>query len=88
MAKDHKKASKAELKKVLILAYYFPPLGMGGTQRPAKFVKYLPEFNWTPFVITVKDIAYYAKDLSLLNDVRDAQIFRTGSLDPQRLLSF
>lgn len=88
MTEDHKKVSERDLKKVLILAYYFPPLGMGGTQRPAKFVKYLPEFNWTPFVITVKDIAYYAKDLSLLNDVRDAQVFRTGSLDPQRLLSF
>jgi len=87
MAKDHKKVSKAELKKVLILAYYFPPLGMGGTQRPAKFVKYLPEFNWTPFVITVKNIAYYAKDPSLLNDIKGAQVFRTGSLDPQRLLS-
>jgi len=87
MAKDPKKASKAELKKVLILAYYFPPLGMGGTQRPAKFVKYLPEFNWTPYVITVKNIAYYARDPSLLNDVKGAQVFRTGSLDPQRLLS-
>jgi len=87
MAKDHKKASKTELKKVLILAYYFPPLGMGGTQRPAKFVKYLPEFNWTPFVITVKDVAYYAKDPSLLKDVKGAQVFRTDSLDPQRLLT-
>ena len=29
MAKDHKKASKVKLNKVLILAYYFPPLGVG-----------------------------------------------------------
>lgn len=59
---------------------------MGGTQRAAKFVKYLPEFGWQPIVITVKDIAYYARDESLMADVASAQIHRTGSLDPQRLL--
>lgn len=75
------------MKKVLILAYYFPPLGLGGTQRAVKFVKYLPEFGWEPFVITVKDVAYYAKDPTLLDDLQNAKIFRTGSLDPQRLLA-
>ena len=73
-------------KKVLIISYYFPPLGMGGTQRVAKFVKYLPKFNWQPVVITVKDVAYYAKDPSLNFDVKGAVVYRTGSLDPQRLL--
>lgn len=73
-------------KKVLIISYYFPPLGMGGTQRVAKFVKYLPKFNWLPVVITVKDVAYYAKDPSLNFDVKGAPVYRTGSLDPQRLL--
>ncbi len=53
----------------------------------AKFVKYLPSFEWQPYVITVKDIAYYAKDASLLTDVQGAKVFRTGSLDPQRLLA-
>ncbi|MFQ5603266.1 MAG: glycosyltransferase [bacterium] len=72
---------------VLILAYYFPPLGMGGTQRVAKFVKYLPQFGWRPLVVTVKDVAYYAKDTTLLEDVTAAEVFRTGSLDPQRLLA-
>ncbi|MFQ5675482.1 MAG: glycosyltransferase, partial [bacterium] len=71
----------------MILAYYFPPLGMGGTQRAAKFVKYLPEFDWRPFVITVKQVAYYATDTSLLKDISGASIFRCGSLDPQRLLA-
>ena len=59
---------------------------MGGTQRVAKFVKYLPEFGWQPVVVTVKNISYYAEDLSLLQDVRGAPVRRTGSLDPQRLL--
>lgn len=74
------------MKKILLLAYYFPPLGMGGTQRVAKFVKYLPQFGWKPYVVTVKDVAYYAKDPTLLEGVPNAKIYRTGSLDPQRLL--
>ena len=29
-------------RRVLMFAYYFPPLGGGGVQRTAKYVKYLP----------------------------------------------
>ncbi len=59
---------------------------MGGTQRIAKFVKFLPEFGWTPHVVTVKEVAYYAEDRSLLEDVKGARVRRTGSLDPARVL--
>lgn len=37
---------------VLFVAYYFPPLGGGGVQRSAKFVRYLPEHGFEPVVIT------------------------------------
>ncbi|HHY55691.1 MAG TPA: glycosyltransferase family 4 protein [Chloroflexi bacterium] len=40
------------MKRVLIIAYYFPPIGGSGVQRPTKFVKYLPEFGWQPYVIS------------------------------------
>lgn len=73
------------MKKALLLCYYFPPMGMGGTQRSAKFVKYLPQFNWEPIVITVKDVRYYAHDISLLKEIGDPKIIRTESLDPLRL---
>ncbi|HEX7400733.1 MAG TPA: glycosyltransferase [candidate division Zixibacteria bacterium] len=73
-------------KKVLIIAYYFPPLGMGGVQRITKFVKYLPSFGWEPYVLTVKDITYPAKDYSLLKEVpAEAKVIRTGSFDPLRI---
>jgi len=62
-------------------------MGMGGTQRAAKFVKYLPQFHWNPIVITVKDVRYYAHDMTLLHDVNSRTIIRTGSLDPLRLLA-
>ena len=73
-------------KKVLILAYYFPPLGMGGVQRITKFVKYIPLFGWKPYVLTVKEVEYLAKDPSLLKDaLSQAEIIRTGSFDPLRV---
>ena len=75
------------MKKLLILSYYFPPLGLGGTQRIAKFVKYLPQFGWQPTVVTVKPIAYWAQDQSLAQDVAAARVVRTESWDPQRLLA-
>lgn len=38
-------------KKVLFLAYYFPPLGGAGSQRSLKFVKYLPAHGFRPVVL-------------------------------------
>ncbi len=40
---------------VLMIAYYFPPMGGAGVQRTLKFAKYLPEFGWSPHVLTVRD---------------------------------
>jgi glycosyltransferase involved in cell wall biosynthesis len=74
-------------KKVLVIAYYFPPLGMGGVQRVAKFVKYLPQFGWQPVVLTVKDVEYLSYDPSLMKEIPgDVKIHPTGSIDPLRIL--
>ncbi len=40
------------LRRVLFLAYYFPPLGGGGVQRSLKFVQYLPDHGYEPVVVT------------------------------------
>jgi len=60
---------------------------MGGTQRSAKFVKYLPKYNWDPIVVTVKDVHYYAHDISLLHEISNCKIIRSESYDPLRLLA-
>jgi len=39
-------------RRVLFLAFYFPPLGGGGVQRSVKFVRYLPELGYEPVVVT------------------------------------
>jgi glycosyltransferase involved in cell wall biosynthesis len=68
-------------RKVLVIAYYFPPLGLSGVQRTTKFVKYLPSFGWKPTVLTVAPTGYYALDPSLLLEVEGIEIVRTMSLD-------
>lgn len=69
-----------------MIAYYAPPLGMSGGMRVAKFAKYLPQFGWQPVILTVKPIAYYHYDHELLSDLKNARIYRSESLDPNRLL--
>ena len=56
--------------KVLVIAYYFPPMGLSGVQRTLKFVKYLKQNNWEPTVITTKNVAYFAHDESLTKRIR------------------
>jgi glycosyltransferase involved in cell wall biosynthesis len=74
------------MKNVLIISYFFPPLGGPGVQRIAKFVKYLPDFGWNPIVLTVKNIEYIAYDKTLEKEVKKAEIHRTESLDLMRFL--
>ncbi len=75
------------MRRVLILSYYFPPLGMGGTQRIAGFARHLPAFGWQPHILTVKPVAYFANDPSLLAGLNAVSITRTESWDPARLLA-
>ncbi|MEM6646761.1 MAG: glycosyltransferase [Bacteroidota bacterium] len=74
-------------RRLLIIAYYFPPMGMSGVQRMAKLAKYLPENGWAPTVLTVEPGGYFAFDPSLLEEVKEASIdvIRTKSLDPTQL---
>lgn len=64
---------------VLVIAYYFPPMGLSGVQRISKFVKYLPDFGWNPIVLTSNTSAYYAFDNTLLNELieRNIKVYRT-----------
>ena len=74
------------MRRVLVIAYYFPPMGLSGVQRVAKFVKYLPEHGWQPTVLTIEPAGYYAYDTTLLHEVKQAgvAICRTASWDPTR----
>ncbi len=58
-----------ERKKVLIIAYIFPPLGGSGVQRTLKFVKYLRDFGWEPVVLTVDEGDFPFTDSTLENEI-------------------
>ncbi|HVO74732.1 MAG TPA: glycosyltransferase family 4 protein [Ignavibacteriaceae bacterium] len=75
--------------KVLVIAYYFPPMGLSGVQRTLKFVKYMKKYNWEPTVITAGKVAYFAHDTSLLKESEEAgiRIIRTEANDPNSVLS-
>lgn len=70
-------------KKVLIISYLFPPLGGGGVIRTTKFVKYLPQFGWRPYVLTVKKGFYPHEDKSLLQEIpKKVEAIRIRYLEP------
>jgi glycosyltransferase involved in cell wall biosynthesis len=74
--------------KVLLITYYWPPAGGSGVQRWLKFVKYLPYFDVTPVVYTVKDPDYAIEDESLLSEVSsDIQVIRESIWEPNSILS-
>jgi glycosyltransferase involved in cell wall biosynthesis len=58
------------MKKVLVIAYLYPPIFNSGTRRSLEFVNHLPDHGWTPTVLTVAnpDPAYC--DSTLLDEVR------------------
>lgn len=62
--------------KVLLIAYQFPPLNVGGSKRPLYFAKYLREYGIEPIVVTLDPEDYNkvyddAKvDYSILDDIR------------------
>ncbi len=78
----------AGYRRVLVIAYYFPPMGLSGVQRTAKFVKYLPQYGWHPTVLTVDTVGYYAMDPSLLAELEspDIRIIRTPAAGPGKFL--
>ena len=73
------------MRRFLYLSYYFPPSGGPGVQRTLKLSKYMPDFGWTPTVVTVDagDAAYPSEDPTLLAEVPpELDVRRTRAWDP------
>lgn len=76
------------LKKVLIVAYYFPPAGGPGVQRWLKFVKYLPAFGIQPVVYIPENPTYPIVDEVLVNEIpEDTIIVRRRISEPYGIAS-
>lgn len=61
-------------KRVLFVAYQFPPAGGIGVHRVVKFVKYLAEFGWDASVLTVTNPSVPLTDDSLCADIPKSTI--------------
>ena len=76
-------AEPAPNRKVLIVAYQFPPVGGAGVQRVAKLVKYLGEYGWQPTVLTVTNPSVPVRDASLENEIpATVEIARARTWEP------
>jgi len=74
------------MKKVLIIAYHFPPARTAGIYRPIKFAKYLPQFGWEPVILTIKNPDEKVLDESLLKELPpNTKIYRAFSFELGRL---
>lgn len=74
------------MRSVLMLCYYYPPLGGIGSQRSQKFARYLPQNGWQPVVVTPEHGSYFV-DPSLDDGASNGvQVVRTGYVDISSLL--
>ncbi len=72
---------------ILLVCYYFPPVGMGGVQRPAKFAKYLSRLGHEVTVIAALPPPGEITDDTLLVDIPDeVRVFRVKARHPRNLL--
>lgn len=78
------------MKRVLMIAYHFPPLaGSSGIQRTLRFVQHLPELGWEPVVLTAHPRAYERVSDDLMAEVpAGVAVVRAFALDAARHLSF
>ena len=76
------------MRRVLFLAYYFPPLGGAGVQRTVKFARYLPEFGYEPVVVTgpaSTSLAWSPADGTFQREIpAEIEVHRINTPEPPR----
>lgn len=79
----------AAVRRVLLIAYHFPPLaGSSGIQRTLRFAQQLPEFGWEPVVLTTQPLAYERTADDLLQELpQNLRVERAFCLDTARHLA-
>lgn len=58
------------MRRVLFIAYLFPPIANSGTRRSLSFANHLPDHGWEPTVLTLANPPPRTCDASLLAEVR------------------
>ncbi|MCB1161208.1 glycosyltransferase [bacterium] len=74
-------------RRVLMVAYFFPPMGDGGVFRSLKLARYLPRHGWEPVLLCGRPEDYWVRDASLLDELPTSlEVHRVGGLTGQSLL--
>lgn len=70
-------------RRLLLVAYNFPPVGGAGVQRPVKWAKYLAQFGWDVTVLTTRNPSVPVRDESLLNEIPESvSVIRARTWEP------
>ncbi len=77
------------MRKILIVAFHFPPhAGSSGLLRALKFCRHLPENGWQPVVLTASPRAYEKLDWTQVGEIPPGmRVVRAFALDAQRHLA-
>ena len=71
------------MKRVLIIAYYWPPAGGSGVQRWVKFARYLPSEGWQPVVYAPENPSYDLLDETLASEIpAEVEVLRRRIREP------
>src|SRR5215211_3164885 len=76
------------MRRALVIAYFFPPLGGAGVQRTLKFVRYLSEFGWCGTVVSTRSRIYGTHDPSLVREIPEGtRVVRAPAVPLARILA-
>ena len=81
------KKNITNLKKVLVVTYYWPPSGGPGVQRVLKYCKYLPKYGWEPIILTVLNGDFPVLDKSLSKEVLNLKVVKSASFSFHKILN-
>jgi hypothetical protein len=87
--REQRFAVTAVTKRVLMIAYHFPPLaGSSGIQRTLRFVQHLPSLGWQPIVLSAQARAYEHTSNDLESQIPEGTAVRRAfALDTARHLA-
>ena len=72
--------------RVLVVSYFFPPVGGIGVERVLKHVTYLPEFGWEPVVVAPANSGYRIIDPASLSRIPPGtEVHRSRTLEPSHI---
>ncbi len=72
------------MKRVLIIAFHFPPAGTGGVGRALAWVRHLPNLGWLPTVLAARPHPNWPHDDSLVDQVGSGvRVERVRAWDPR-----